>query len=87
MPSSLLMSRCTAGAFVGTNPRFADAVNVRSICNSNQFKIVGRKEFPVRISHLESTHGFSGALVQNLKRFSPREKRNLTAGIFAAGAI
>ena len=59
----------TRWAFVGTNPRFVDAVNVPSICNSNQFQIVRRKDFPFRISHFQSTHGFSGAFVQNLKTF------------------
>jgi hypothetical protein len=59
----------TADASVGTNPRFVDAVNVRSILNSNQFQIVRRKDFPFRVLHFQSAHGFSGAFVQNLKTF------------------
>src|SRR6266478_679597 len=45
------------------------AVNVRSIRNSNQFQIVHRKDFPIRVLHLQSAHGFSGTFVQNLKTF------------------
>jgi len=44
-------------------------VDVRSIRNSNQFQIVRRKDFPFRVLHFQSTQGFSGAFVQNLKTF------------------
>lgn len=46
-----------------------DAVNVHSIRHSNQFHIVRRKDFPFRVLHFQSAHGFSGAFVQNLKTF------------------
>src|SRR5207245_11737568 len=45
------------------------SADVRSIRNSNQFQIVGRKDFPFRVLHFQSTQGFSGAFVQNLKTF------------------
>src|ERR1700722_1799079 len=48
--------------------RSLDAVNVRSILNSNQFQIVRRNGFPFRVLHFES-RGLSGAFVQNLKTF------------------
>jgi hypothetical protein len=37
--------------------------------NSNQFQIVRRKDFPFRVLHFQSAHGFPGAFVQNLKTF------------------
>jgi len=43
--------------------------NGRSIRNSNQFQIVRRKDFPFRVLHFQSAHGFSGTFVQNLKTF------------------
>src|SRR5882762_11288816 len=44
-------------------------VNVRSIRYCNQFQIVRRKDFPFRVLHFQSAHGFSGTFVQNLKTF------------------
>ena len=45
------------------------AVNARSIFDSNQFQIIRRKDFPFRVLHFQSAHGFSGTFVQNLKTF------------------
>src|ERR1700674_4154956 len=56
------------GGFLSGAARRLDAVNVRSIPNSNQFQIVRRNGFPFRVLHFES-RGFSGAFVQNLKTF------------------
>src|ERR1700674_3181450 len=56
------------GRFLSGATRRLDAVNVRSILNSNQFQIVRRKDFPFHVLHFHSK-GFSGAFVQNLKTF------------------
>ena len=48
--------------------RKLDAVNVDSIRNSNEFQIIGRKDFPFRVVYLHSK-GLPGAFVQNLKAF------------------
>src|SRR5882672_5816315 len=55
-------------AFLSGVRKRLDAVNVRSIRNSNQFQIVRRKDFPFRVVYLHSK-GLSGAFVQNLKTF------------------
>src|ERR1700730_3430877 len=66
-------SRGASARAAGATRRL-DAVNVRSILNSNQFQIVRRNGFPFRVLHFES-RGFSGAFVQNLKTFlAAREK-------------
>ena len=57
-----------AGRFLSGATRRLDAVNVRSILNSNQFQIVRRKDFSFRVLHFQS-RGFPGAFVQNLKTF------------------
>ena len=56
------------GRFLSGAARRLDAVNVRSILNSNQFQIVRRKDFSFRVLHFQS-RGFPGAFVQNLKTF------------------
>src|SRR5271163_851364 len=56
------------GRFLSGTTRRLDAVNVRSILNSNQLQIVRRNDFPFRVLHFES-RGLSGAFVQNLKTF------------------
>src|SRR6266404_3373964 len=61
---------CSRGRrFLSGAQRRLDAVNVRSIRYSNQFQIVRRKDFPFRVLHFQSAHGFSGTFVQNLKTF------------------
>jgi hypothetical protein len=55
-------------AFLSGVRRRLDPVNVSSILNSNQFQIVRRKDFSVRVVDFQS-RGFPGAFVQNLKTF------------------
>ena len=50
------------------HPSTKNATKSRSILNSNQFKIIHRKNFPFRVLHFYSK-GSSSALIQNLKTF------------------
>src|SRR5690242_11466650 len=80
LPCSERLSQSTndskRGKFVGTRQDHEKQclqsskviVNVHSIRNSNQFRIVRCKDFPFRVTYLHSK-GFSGAFVQNQKTF------------------
>jgi hypothetical protein len=68
-PVSLTTVCSRDGRFLSGARKRLDAVNVRSIRNSNQIQIVRRKDFPFRVLHFQSAHGFSGTFVQNLKTF------------------